>query len=61
MLRRFLTQELEFEKKTLARLKSHKLPQSKVILVSAGGFFYYKNRGEKKRTYIPRKNTRQIW
>jgi len=60
MLRRFLTEELEFEKKTLAKLKSHKMPQSGVILIASRNSFYSRKRGEKKRSYIPRSNIKVL-
>lgn len=61
MLINFLANELEYEKKVLARLKSHKIPEPGATLTSSRGFFYLKRSGEKKRKYIPRSNTALLW
>lgn len=61
MLRRFLTEELEYEKKILDKLKSHKPTCCDTILIQSGsGSFYTRKRGSKKSTFIPRSNIKLL-
>lgn len=61
MLRRFLTQELEYEKKLLDKLRSKKIPHYDSILIHSGsGSFYIRKRGNKKAIFVPRSNTKLL-
>ena len=52
MIRRSLETELDHEKELLKKLNKTKDRFSNTLLIRSGGYFYYFNRGEKKRHYL---------
>lgn len=61
MIRRLLTEELAYEKKLLAKLKSKNVPRYDTILIRSGsGSFYCRKRGQKKKVFVPRSNTKLL-